>query len=242
MTNEGHPKPTKAQVEADKKAILAEEKNPPKEVAPVEEKADKALQTLDDMRKNLSMGMKQVDPNDIRPPRVILVQNIKDKTELKDNSGKECPDGSYFNSGTNEIFEKLDCYFIYAKKGVHVNKLHEDWGELPKYDAIAVNTKGKMFAITFKNTSRNALSKVFTAVSSQRYPMFAFKCSLETKMISDDGKSWYISVVRVGEIEPDQGRLNRLMKMAQRFDILDVEFDKNGVVNDEEDYSENLPF
>jgi len=199
-----------------------------------------------DLKKLASVGMQKVDPLDVKPPRVILVQNIKDKSELKDKSGKECPEGQFFNDGNNEIFEKLDCYILYASKGTHVNKRHLDWGELPKYDAIGMKIDdGQLFAITFKNTGRNALSKLFTANKVQGYPMFSFKCSLETKLINGADKSgeplqWWIPVVRVGDIETDEKKLRKASEIAIsldarsgiNFDEADEETEVLGVVKE----------
>jgi len=187
-----------------------------KDVGP--EAMKKAIATLDSIKSMAGVGMSQVDPKDIRPPRVLLVQNIKDKTDLKDKSGKECPDGHFFSDGNNEIFDKMPCYFLYAEKGTHINKKHPEYGDLDKYDVIGMKEDGQLFTITFKNTSRNAMSKLFTATKVNGYPMFAFKCSLEAKLISDDEKSWYVAVVRVGELETDGEILGKAMELAKEFD------------------------
>ncbi len=186
------------------------------------EEKEKAL-ALADLKKMAKVGMKNVDPLDIKPPRVILVQGIKDKSELKDKSGVVCPDGQFFSDGANEIFEKMACYILYAAKGTHINKRHPDRGDLPKYDAIGMKPDGQLFTITFKNTGRNALSKLFTATKVQGLPMFAFQCSLETKLINGTDEQgqplqWWIPVIRVGEVETDAKILAELIRLAKGLD------------------------
>ena len=189
--------------------------------------------SLDRLKGMGKMGMKGVEVEDILPPRVVMIQGVKDRSELQDMEGNETKDGQFFHTSKRAIYSKFEGYIVYVKKGTWVDKQHPDWGELDKFDAIGVLKDDlTMFAITFKKTGRKALSSLFTAVTSTGQPMFCFNLSFESKILHGvDRKTgqpleWFIPVVRVGKPEEDPMVLGTLLKIASQFDAKpDVEFD-----------------
>lgn len=198
-----------------------------KELKMQEEKIEKqtALVTLDSL-KGSNIGMKNITAEDVRPPMMFLVQNIKDKSELCDNSGKECPDGRYFLKGVNEILESVSASIIWVKKD-HYQKEGSIWDGVRMYKAIAVRLSDMMpFAINFQKSSVNALTDLFTAKTSQGYPLFAFKVEIKVTMATNKaGIQFFKSVVNVRGLIDDPAKLAKLQSLAVQFDMRDVDIE-----------------
>ena len=216
-------KVTAAELKAKAKK-LAEEKRKEelaedvKEVMGGEEIKDLVV-TPEYLQKISGVGMSKVDPLDIRPPQVLLVQRSSTIEEMVDFSGKQAEVGQYFHTGKREIYEDFECYFIFAAKGEYVDKRKPDKPVLPKYSALgAMADDLSLFGMTFKATYLNALSSLWTASQSQHAPMFAFKVKMETKKLEGNKGAWYVPVCRVGEMVKDNDTFSTLYDLAVRFD------------------------
>ena len=129
--------------------------------------------------------MSKVDPLDIRPPTVLLVQALSDKTEMVNKNGKEAKDGQFFHTGKKKVWDTFDCYILFASKGTYIDRRKPDEGEKDKYSAIGIlkedieETPPLFFGMSFKVSSLFALSPLFQAVQSQHAPMFSFNVTFE---------------------------------------------------------------
>lgn len=188
-----------------------------------DQKADTAL-TINNPKylKEIShMGMSKVDPEDIRPSQILLAQKSSDFSMMVNKKGVVARPGEFFHTGKREIYKSFPCYFLFAAKGTYVDTRTEGQeGVLkPQYATIgALNADLSLFGMIFRSSALWALSSLFSAVSSQHAPMFAFICTLESKLIEGKKGSWFVPVCRVGEIEGNQERFDELYKMADGFE------------------------
>jgi len=169
-----------------------------------------------------NLGMSGVDPADIQPPKILLMQKSSNVNDFSTRDGKHPAYGQFFNTGTMEIYDDFECYFLIATKGTFFNK--EKGEEMPQYLTIGVlSTNPSMesvFGYNFRASASYALSPLFTAARTNRQPMFAIKCKVETKELTNaKGQAWRIPVVRVGEFEKDSKILSVLYALAKGFDI-----------------------
>ncbi len=76
-----------------------------------------------------------------------------------------------------------------------------------------------LFGMLFRSSSLYTLSSLFTAVSTNKRPMFSFKVTFETKELSnDEGLKWYVPVCRVASKEDDGNALMMLEDLAKGFE------------------------
>lgn len=174
-----------------------------------------------------NVGLKGLTSEDIRPPVAFLVQSIKNKSELVDAEGKECPDGSFFLKGTNEIFKTMPVYVIWIKKDHYQvkenSKTDDRWQGSRMYRTIMVRASDLTpFAINFAKSSLGGLNDLLTAAKSKNLPIFIFKCELRAVLAQNkEGISYFKSVVAITGQETDKERLDFIFDLAKGFDSLE---------------------
>lgn len=197
--------------------------------------------TATNLQNYAKVGMSKVDPVDIRPPQVILVQKSSDISLLEDKEGNTAKVGQFYHTGKKVISDSFNCYFIFAAKGKYTDrrKFLADGTNpvLDQYQVIGVLKDMSLFGMNFRSTALYALSSLFTAAQSQNVPMFSFNLKVEAKLIKGEKGDWYVPVVRVGEAEKDNTILKTLIDMAVRLDS-NAEKTISSIKEDEEDVGE----
>lgn len=193
----------------------------PKEVdkalAKDEQEAAAALMAPENLAAMAELGMKKVDPKDIRPPQILLVQKSSDASLMQTKDGKAPQPGQFYHSGKREIMDSFDCHILFAAKSKYVNKNknNELWDQ---YVALGVMKDKTMFGMNFRSTYLYALSSLFTAAKGQRAPMFAFDLHVETKKIEGEKGTWFVPVVRVGSMTEDADMFDYCYGLAKDLD------------------------
>ena len=165
--------------------------------------------------KSYMVGMKNVDPGDIRPPQILLVQKSSDFNTLTDPSGVQAKIGQYYHTGQLKIMDDFECYILYAAKSTYIDKMKPEKGELNQYKIIGMLAKDlTIFGMTFRSSAVFTLSPLFTTVLSTRKPMYLHKCLFETKELTGKMGTWNIPVLRILGIERNTKVINELENMA----------------------------
>lgn len=199
---------------------------------------DKAITKYNNeyFQKIYMLGLK-VDKEDIRPPQIILIQS---NSKVVDNEGKKIEAGKFYHTGKMKVMDSFKCYFIYVKKDTFVDKRGD--GEVkPRMVAIGVDEDFSLFGMIFKNTYLYTLSSLFTAVASNKKPMFVFKCRMETKELSGAKGDWYVPVLRIEGEETDEEKLRALEELARGYDQMnkvDIKDDEEEIIKEEEVFEE----
>lgn len=179
---------------------------------------------VSNMKSLAGVGMSKVDPLDIRPPMILLVQKSSDKTEMVNADGAEAKIGQFYHTGKREVMSAFDCHILFAAKKTWINRRKPELGELPEYSALGVlksdvlSEPPILFAINFRSSALFCLSGLFSAVQAQQKPMFSFNVTFETKQLEGKLGSWYVPVCRVHDVEKDEERFNWLYVTALQFD------------------------
>lgn len=190
-----------------------------------------SLYTNEYLAKNANIGMSHVDPIDVLPPQILLVQKSSDLSALKDGKGNSAKIGQYFHTGKNEIMDDFEAWILFAAKGKYTDKRKPEDGVKLQYKAIGVMIKdGTLFAIKFRSSALFTLAPLFTSVVSAKRPMYAIKTKFEVKKLSGDKGEWFVPVCRVTGIESDQEKLTILERQAV---LLEMQGEK--IVNAEDD-------
>ena len=187
-----------------------------------EEKTRKAVVKYDDARleRNVNVGMRGVDPMDIRPPQILLLQKPSDLTQFIDGKGRQAKVGQFFHTAKMEIYDSFECYFLFAAKSKYINKHKPQEGEKDQYKAIGVLASDfSLFGETFRSSALFTLSRLFSAVKAQKRPMYSFLVKIETKMLSGKKGDWFVPVLRILKEEADAGKLVLLEDQAKALDM-----------------------
>lgn len=224
----------------------------------------KAMVTTD-YSKYANMGMKNITSEDIRPPVMFLVQNIKDRSELVDLNGNQCPDGSFYIKSFNEIIKSIRGYIIWVRKdhftmGQNSSASDQKWDGSRMYRAIFIRKDTlQPLAITFKKSSLSALNDLFTVSKVKNLPLFLFEVDLKNVVTTNKkGESYFKSVAQVIGQEQNPEVLQKLFSMAQEYDgqeeveVQDDEVPSQGATLEDarevfqaevvEDVSDDVPF
>ena len=200
-----------------------------------EEKTEKAVVRYDRARlkANAGVGMRGVDPLDIRPPQILLLQGLSDFGQFIDGGGKQAKAGQFFHTGKMEIYDSFECYFLFAAKSKYTDKRKPQEGEKDQYKAIGVLASDfSLFGETFRSSMLFTLGGLFTATKHQERPMYSFLVKMETKELSNKEGTWFIPVCRILKEETDASRLMLLEDQAKALDlrteeIVDEEIDRS---------------
>jgi hypothetical protein len=181
-----------------------------------------ALITLDKLRGNPNIGLKNMTAEDVKPPTLLLVQGDMDKSQLLDNEGQECPNGKLFLKGFNEVLDELEAYFVYIKADIYRNQESEIWDNSKMYGTIAVRKEDMQeFSMTFRKSSNYALSDLLTTKIAQKLPIFVFLTEIKVaERINKKGQKYFVTAVNVKGIEEDPQVLTRLNELAKKYDSL----------------------
>jgi len=173
------------------------------------------------LRRNQGVGMKGVDPKDIRPPTILLMNPLSKVESFVDKDGNNPKAGEFFHNGTLRILPEFECYFIWAGKGEFRDKRFPEKGVQQMYRAIGMMVDDfSIFGMSFKVSSLYTLSPLFTAVSANKRGMYSIKCKIQSKFISGKKGDWFIPTLSVVGFEEDPARLVILERMALNYDTL----------------------
>ncbi len=211
-----------------------------KKITKVEEKTDILPVKL---AEDMNVGMSKVDPLDIRPPMVLLIQKSSALEDFTDAQGNTPKLGQFFHNGKMKIVDSFECYFLFAAKSTWINRRKPELGQLPQYKAIgACAIDFTLFAMNFRSSSLYTLSGLFTATKSMNRPMYSLKCTIESKSLENKDGKWWIPAIKKIEPEEDPEKLKKLYDLAHG---LDAKADK--IVDEPEEQItdkdlENIPF
>jgi hypothetical protein len=183
-------------------------------------KVETAVVPLDEnwAKANAQVGMRGVDPADIKPPEIRLIQKSSDLEAFQDTEGKNPKLGQFFNTGNNEILPEFDCFFVWAQKGTYIDR-NKDGAVRDQYQAIGLMQGDlSMFGYKFRSSALQALSPLFTAAVSQKKPMFGFLVHVDAKEIKGTKGTWWVPAIHVGKYLDDFAVLKDIYSYAVKFD------------------------
>jgi len=186
-----------------------------------EQREEKAITKYDEARlaQNRALGMRGVDPIDIRPPSILLAQKLSDFSLMVDKNGKTAKIGEYFHTGKLAIFKTFECYFLYAAKSKYIDRRRPEEGEKDQYKTLGVLASDfSLFAMTFRSSALFCLSSLFGIAAANKRPMFSFLVRMETKEISGEKGTWLVPVCRIVKPEDDAEKLLLLEDQARAFE------------------------
>jgi len=182
---------------------------------------DKGIVKYDEQRlkENAALGMRGVDPADIRPPSILLAQKSSDFSMMIDRNGNVAQIGQYFHTGKLQVFCAFEGYILYAAKSKYLDKRNLGKGKQDQYKILGVMADDfSLFAMTFKSSSLYCLTSLFGIAASNQRPLYSYRIRMETKELSGEKGTWTVPVCRIVAPEKDTEKLLMLEDQARAFD------------------------
>lgn len=174
-----------------------------------------ALVKSDWFEKHRDIGMKNVDPADIKPPQILLMQKSSKLGEFVTKNGESPKVGQFFHTTKLEILENFEAHILIAIKGRYVNRRAKPPEEGDQYQVVgAMANDMSLFGMNFRGTAYNALGGLFSTAHQNKRPMYSIKIRIESRFIQGQVNDWFIPVVRIVELVEDKKVIDELTMMA----------------------------
>jgi len=173
------------------------------------------------MRKNFSLGSTGIDPTDIMPSMVKLVQGTTDLDRVKDNEGVSAQVGQFFFYGDKSILDAIDGYILnLAKVDDPYNKKNDGTPE-KMYRVIGIfSDLLTPFVMYFRrgaiNTVKNLLGNVFANLRG----VYTFKIQIKTEQRKGEKGNYMTPVIGIVDKENEPTTLEILEKEARKYEYL----------------------
>jgi len=173
------------------------------------------------MRKNFSLGATGIDPTDIMPSMVKLVQGTTDLDRVKDNEGVSAQVGQFFFYGDKSILDAIDGYILnLAKVDDPYNKKNDGTPE-KMYRVIGIfSDLLTPFVMYFRrgaiNTVKNLLGNVFANLRG----VYTFKIQIKTEQRKGEKGNYMTPVIGIVDKENELTILEILEKEARKYEYL----------------------
>ena len=173
------------------------------------------------MRKNFSLGATGIDPTDIMPSMVKLVQGTTDLDRVKDNEGVSAQVGQFFFYGDKSILDAIDGYILnLAKVDDPYNKKNDGTPE-KMYRVIGIfSDLLTPFVMYFRrgaiNTVKNLLGNVFANLRG----VYTFKIQIKTEQRKGEKGNYMTPVIGIVDKENEPTILEILEKEARKYEYL----------------------
>lgn len=186
-------------------------------------KEEKALVTYDQVRmsKNVALGTAGIDPADVMPVQVKLVQGSSDFSKLIDESGTQAKVGQYFFMGDKSIHETVKCYVLSLAKVNDPFNPRDDGSFEKMYRMIAVFDDLKTpFTMNFRRGAIYTIKSLISNVFSQKRGVYTFKIELSYEQRKGKEGNYLVPVVKIIKNEDVPEILNMLERGAQKYEYL----------------------
>lgn len=188
-----------------------------------EPKKETALATYDQkrMRKNFSLGTTGIDPTDVMPSMVKLVQGTTDLDRVRDNEGNQAKVGQLFYYGDKSIHDTVDGYVLNLAKVNDPYNNRDDGQPEKMYRVIGLfSDLMTPFVMYFRrgaiNTVKNLLGNVFANLRG----VYTFRIQIKTEQKKGEKGNYMTPVISIVDKENDASILMLLEKEARKYEYL----------------------
>jgi len=197
------------------------------ERAKKDKEKETAIATYDQerMKKNASLGTSGIDPADVMPSEVKLVQGSTDFSRVVDEEGTQAKVGQFFFRGDKSIHESVKGYALSLAKVNDTFNQREDGSFDKMYRMIGVFEDLKTpFTLNFRRGAITTVKTLLSNVFSQKRGIYTFKIEITTEQRSavKDGKqvNYLLPVITIIEKISDPKMLNLLERGVFKYEYL----------------------
>lgn len=173
------------------------------------------------MRKNFTLGISNIDPEDITPSKIKLVQGTSDTDKLISSTGERAKIGQFFYFGTRQILDSVDGYIINLSKIDDPFNKRADGTSEKMYQAIGVfEDLATSWLFEFRRgaiaTVKNFLTQVFVELRG----IYTYKIRITSETKKGEKGNYLVPVINIIKKEDDSNKLARLESEAKKYEYL----------------------
>ena len=187
-------------------------------------KKDTAITTYDKERfkKNVSLGISGIDPADVMPPMIKLVQGSTDFSRVVDIEGETAKPGEFFFMDDKTIHSSVIGYVLNLSKVNDPYNPRDDGTYEKMYRLVGVLENLKTtFTLNFRrgaiNTVKNFLGNVFSSYRGA----YTFKIEITSEQKKGEKGNYLLPVISIKEKLSDPKILSLLETGAKKYGYLE---------------------
>ncbi len=187
----------------------------PQDVSPDDTENALAVVNDDYLKRNRSVGLEEVTPDDLPTPTLSLIQN---NSTLTDEENKPYPRGEFFYKGNSKSYKEVTCTLLsFTKRDLPDFSNREELVKNYIFLGVLEDEGFKPFKLFLKRTGIGAAKQFLGAVAASNLPMFALKVVLTAEYIQGELGNYYKIKFTVKGKREDTSEILQLEKMARQY-------------------------
>lgn len=175
----------------------------------------------DRFKKNVSLGISGIDPADVMPPMIKLVQGSTDFSRVVDMEGETAKPGEFFFMDDKTIHSSVIGYALILAKIYDPYNLKEDGSYEKMYQLVGVFEDLKTtFTLNFRRSAINTVKNFLANVFSSYRGIYTFKIEITSEQKKGEKGNYLLPVITIKEKLTDSKLLHLLEAGAIKYGLL----------------------
>jgi len=159
-------------------------------------------------------GLFDIEPDDILPAPVKLIQGSSDLTKYVSADGYRALPGQFYFYSKKLLLDKFDCYFITIFKQPDRFSKNNDMS----YVAVGVmDDLDLVFQMDFKKAAIPSIKHVISLSFFNQMPIYGIKVNVCSDQRKGQKGSYYIPKITFVKVESDLDKLEKLSSLSKKY-------------------------
>lgn len=188
-----------------------------------EKEKEKGLATYDQdrIKRNVGLGISGIDPADVMPAQLKLVQGSSDLSKLVTGDGTQAKVGNFFFQGNKTVHEKVICYVLNLAKVNDPFNQRDDGSYEKMYRMIAVFDDFKTtFSMNFRRGAIDTIKNFLGEIFSQKRGAYSFKIEISFEQKTGKKGNYLVPLIKILETVKNAKVLNLLERGVMKYEFL----------------------
>ena len=159
-------------------------------------------------------GLFDIEPDDVLPAPVKLIQGSSDLTKYVSADGYRSVPGQFYFYSKKLLLDKFDCYFITIFKQPERFSKNNDMS----YVAVGVmDDLDLVFQMDFKKAAIPSIKHVISLSFFNQMPIYGIKVNVSSDQRKGQKGSYYIPKISFVKVESDLDKLEKLSSLSKKY-------------------------
>jgi len=166
------------------------------------------------VKEEVFFGLFDIEPDDVLPAPVKLIQGSSDLTKYVSADGYRSVPGQFYFYSKKLLLDKFDCYFITIFK--QPDRFSKD-NDL-SYVAVGVlDDFSSIFQMDFKKAAIPSIKHVISLSFFNQMPIYGIKVNVSSDQRKGKKGSYYIPKISFVKVESDLDKLDKLSDLSKKY-------------------------
>ena len=187
-------------------------------------------------KKDIFYGLFDVEPDDILPAPVKLIQGTSDLTKFVSTDGTNAIPGQFYFYSKKLLMDDFVCYFITIFKQPDRFSNNNDL----TYVGVGVLDDLKtIFQMDFRKAAIPSIKHVISLSFFNQMPIYGIKVKVSSEQRKGKKGSYYIPKITFVKVESDLNKLDELCSLSKKYSSAIVYFKKELLKGNQLDFSKS---